>query len=168
MDGVSAESEQGRAGEYLVLADLLLQGVGAFPAGGTLPYDVLADHEGRLIRVQVRATRAPVQPPSTKGKRPPFYRFGLRRGRGTTRSVSTKAADVYAFVALDIRRIAYVSTRALARPNGRIAQGIEFRVRELSEGRQYASGKRRILWGRFMEDHYDFRAALHPNRDGPR
>lgn len=50
---VSPEMELGRAGEYLVLADLLLNGWVAYPTSQGVPYDVAVDIGERIIRVQV-------------------------------------------------------------------------------------------------------------------
>lgn len=47
---------QGVAGESLVIYDLLRQGVPAFLSMAGLRYDVVADLEGKLVRIQVKAT----------------------------------------------------------------------------------------------------------------
>lgn len=48
---VSAEMEVGRAGEYLVMADLLLNGWVAYPTSQGVPYDIAVDIGQRVIRV---------------------------------------------------------------------------------------------------------------------
>jgi hypothetical protein len=56
---VSAEMEVGRAGEYLVMADLLLNGWVAYPTSQGVPYDIAVDIGQRVIRVQVKFTKMP-------------------------------------------------------------------------------------------------------------
>mgnify|MGYP001340458250 CR=1 FL=1 len=53
---VSAAMEVGRAGEYLVMADLLLNGWVAYPTSQGVPYDIAVDIGERVIRVQVKST----------------------------------------------------------------------------------------------------------------
>lgn len=49
--------QTGKAGEYLVCADLILNGFVAYPSEQGLPYDVVMDFNGRLLKVQVKSTR---------------------------------------------------------------------------------------------------------------
>jgi len=49
--------QAGKAGEYLVCADLIVKGYVAFPSEQGLPFDVVLDVQGRLLRVQVKTTR---------------------------------------------------------------------------------------------------------------
>src|SRR5574343_558670 len=53
----------GKAGEYLVCADLILKGHIAYPSEQGLPYDVVLDANGRLLKVQVKTTRTHKQTP---------------------------------------------------------------------------------------------------------
>ena len=104
--GQAGESVAGIAAEYLVCADLLLQGHLAFPtANGYCPYDVVVDL-GNLVRIQVKATREPrVQP--RRGGTVPVYKFFVRRPSGRPAYVDGEF-DLLALVALDIRQIAYL------------------------------------------------------------
>ena len=55
----SKELQTGKAGEYLVCADLILKGFVAFPSEQGLPYDVLLDTGEKIIRIQVKTTSGP-------------------------------------------------------------------------------------------------------------
>ena len=52
----SKQLQIGKAGEYLVCADLIMKGFIAFPSEQGLPYDVLLDNGDKLLRVQVKTT----------------------------------------------------------------------------------------------------------------
>ncbi len=109
---VSAEMEIGRAGEYLVMADLLLNGWVAYPTSQGVPYDIAVDIGQRVIRVQVKSTKTP-KTPGSLNRGSPLYVFHTRRaGKGGRRRYSSDDFDVLALVALDRRLIAYY---ALAR-----------------------------------------------------
>ena len=104
---VSAEMEVGRAGEYLVMADLLLNGWVAYPTSQGVPYDIAVDIGQRVIRVQVKSTKTP-KTPGSLNRGSPLYVFHTRRaGKGGRRRYSSDDFDVLALVALDRRLIAY-------------------------------------------------------------
>ena len=104
---VSAEMEIGRAGEYLVMADLLLNGWVAYPTSQGVPYDIAVDIGDRVLRVQVKATKMP-KTPASLNRGTPLYVFHTRRaGKGGRRRYSAEDFDVLALVALDRRLIAY-------------------------------------------------------------
>ena len=104
---VSAEMEIGRAGEYLVMADLLLNGWVAYPTSQGVPYDIAVDIGQRVIRVQVKSTKTP-KTPGSLNRGSPLYVFHTRRaGKGGRRRYSSDDFDVLALVALDRRLIAY-------------------------------------------------------------
>jgi hypothetical protein len=104
---VSAEMEVGRAGEYLVMADLLLNGWVAYPTSQGVPYDIAVDIGQRVIRVQVKSTKMPKTPDSLN-RGSPLYVFHTRRaGKGGRRRYGNDDFDVLALVALDRRLIAY-------------------------------------------------------------
>lgn len=104
---VSAEMEVGRAGEYLVMADLLLDGWVAYPTSQGVPYDIAVDIGDRVIRVQVKSTKMP-KTPASLNRGTPLYVFHTRRaGKGGRRRYSADDFDVLALVALDRRLIAY-------------------------------------------------------------
>lgn len=104
---VSAEMESGRAGEHLVMADLLLNGWVAYPTSQGVPYDIAVDIGDRIIRVQVKSTRMP-KTPEALNRGTPLYVFSTRRaGKKGRRRYTTDDFDMLALVALDRRLIAY-------------------------------------------------------------
>lgn len=107
--GALTEMELSRAAEFLVAADLTLRGHPASIAPAGLAYDVVVDVGGRLLRVQVKATRGPRRIPQRVAYTP-GYLFHLRRcGAGGRKAYCPEAFDCYALVALDTRHIAYLA-----------------------------------------------------------
>ena len=99
----------GKAAEYLVCADLLLSGIAAFPSDQGLPYDVVAEVDGSLVRIQVKATRAAKNVAAANRAPRHAYSWNVRQnGRGGRQRLSKQQCDVVALVALDIRAIAYL------------------------------------------------------------
>jgi len=80
--------QAGKAGEYLVCADLIVKGYVAFPSEQGLPFDVVLDVEGRLLRVQVKTTRR--LRPLVQRKRPiSAYQFNIKRcGKGNKKMIT--------------------------------------------------------------------------------
>lgn len=116
--------QAGKAGEYLVCADLILKGYVAFLSEQGLSYDVVIDHNGKLIRVQVKTTRDPKPVPQRK-IHIPAYLFNIRQmGKGGRRSYTEDIVDLFALVALDAREIGYFALRD-------IKQSMSFRVTSL-------------------------------------
>lgn len=100
--------EVGKAAEHIVCADLILSGHRAFLTDQGLPYDVVFDHGGRLLRVQVKSTTRPRPVPGRPGSGD-NYSFNIRRaGKGGRRKIENGVFDLIALVALDIRVIAYI------------------------------------------------------------
>jgi len=99
----------GRAAEHLVVADLLLAGHEACLTEAGMPYDVIADVHGRLLRIQVKATGKPKNV-NSQGRTPRLsYAWNIRTcGKGGRRKMSDADCDLVALVALDIRAVAYL------------------------------------------------------------
>ena len=106
--GHSAELELGKAAEHLVVADLILAGYRAYLTDQGLPYDVVVDLGGNLLRVQVKATSGLRSVPQRASYTPGYLFFVKRAGRKGRRAYSHREFDIIAFVALDIRVIAYM------------------------------------------------------------
>jgi len=100
------ETRLGKAGEYLVCADLLLKGYNAFICESGLPYDVVVEDGRKLIRIQVKTTAKPFD----QKKRTPAYLFHVRRmGKGGRKSYTNDDIDMVALVAVDTKEIGYIS-----------------------------------------------------------
>lgn len=90
------------------MADLILAGHRAYLSDQGLPYDVVVDVDGELHRIQVKSTRG-MRPVPQRAAFTPGYLFFVRRsGKGGRRLYADNAFDLVAFVALDIRVIAYM------------------------------------------------------------
>lgn len=106
----SKELQIGKAGEYLVCADLILKGFVAFPSEQGLPYDVLLDTEEKIIRIQVKTTSGPriIPQRATDSK---AYIFNVKRcGKGNGKRYGNNEVDIFALVCLDTKMIGYIQT----------------------------------------------------------
>jgi len=103
--------QAGKAGEYLVCADLILKGYIAFPSEQGLPFDIVLSANGNLYKMQVKTTRKPQSVPQ-RVKRTDKYIFHIRRcGKGGRQSYAEGDVDIFAVVALDTRTIGYLSAK---------------------------------------------------------
>jgi len=104
----SKQLQIGKAGEYLVCADLILKGFVCFPSEQGLPYDVLLDNGKKLIKIQVKTTEKPRIIPQRK-KQLPAYIFNVKRAgnNGKTR-YNKDEIDLFALVCLDTMKIGYL------------------------------------------------------------
>lgn len=116
----------GRAGEHLVCADILARGHECFIAEGRLPYDVVADIHGRIVRIQVKTTSGAKQCPQRQNETPVYLWNARKFGKGGRHSYKQHDADLVAYVALDRGLIAYKTTE-------RIAQSTVMRIREYED-----------------------------------
>ncbi|HYF40895.1 MAG TPA: group I intron-associated PD-(D/E)XK endonuclease [Ramlibacter sp.] len=112
--------EIGTAGEHIVCADLILAGYRASIAAQGLPYDVIADINGWVLRIAVKSTLRATKRPEREGARI-CYQFCATRtkrdskGKTSARRYTPADADIVAFVGLDKRCVAYVALTADAR-----------------------------------------------------
>ena len=152
---LSKELQVGKAGEHLVCCDLILQGFNAFLADQGLPFDILVENNGKIGRIQVKATnglknfgRGTVN----------IYRFGTRKGKGGRTRINQGDVDYYAFVSLDSMTIAYVPIKEMLTRAGQIKQTVDFKTRKVKyAGRIYSNGKQRTPeWGKYLEDYSKF------------
>lgn len=104
----SKQLQIGKAGEYLVCADLIIKGFIAFPSEQGLPYDVLLDTGKKLLKIQVKTTEKPRLIPQRKTSIP-AYVFSIKRAgkNGKTRYME-KEIDLFALVCLDTMRVGYI------------------------------------------------------------
>ena len=105
---ISNEVQTGIAGEYLVCADLTMKGFVAYPTMQGLPYDVLLDTGGRMLKVQVKTTATHKTIPQRK-KDSQAYIFQIKRaGKNGDLRYTEREIDVFAVVALDTMQVGYL------------------------------------------------------------
>lgn len=103
---ISKELNIGRAGEYIVLADLLMNGVQAYDTAQGVSYDIVADINNKLIRIQVKTTQ---KMRVIKDKSNPIYFFHIKRaGKGGNHFYKKIDFDCFALVALDRKEVFYL------------------------------------------------------------
>lgn len=98
----------GKAGEYLVCADLILRGFVAYPSEQGLPYDIVLDTGQKLLRVQVKTTRGLRKTPQRKTDTHNYVFDLSKHGKGRKKHYVAADADIFALVTLDTGAIGYV------------------------------------------------------------
>lgn len=118
-----SDLQAGKAGEYLVCADLISKGYIAFPSEQGLPFDVVVEANGKLLKLQVKSTRSIKAVPQRK-KYIPSYLFHIKRmGKGGKKEYSISDVDIFALVALDKKIIGYL-------PANKVKRTMIFRTKE--------------------------------------
>lgn len=150
---LSKELQIGKVGEHLVCADLILRGYNAFLSDQGLPFDVIIEHDGKIKSVQVKTTMGLI-----KYNNIYVYRFGIRCGKRGSRAIKINSVDYFAFVALDIKSIAYIPSIDIMSNDTHFKQLIELRtLRQDYPVRVYSNGtiqnKKR---GSYFEDYSEF------------
>ncbi|MGR3221254.1 MAG: group I intron-associated PD-(D/E)XK endonuclease [Candidatus Anammoxibacter sp.] len=108
MNNIS-DLQAGKAGEYLVCADLILNEYVAYPSEQGLPYDVILDNNGILFKIQVKSTRTFKYAPQRKTKIPAYiFHIGLNGKGGKHKKYQKKDVDIFALVVLDTKKISYL------------------------------------------------------------
>jgi hypothetical protein len=104
---ISYERSLWRAAEYLVLADLILNGYKCFPTDQSVNYDLIVEINNKLIRLNVKSTLKPRK--MNTGYKNVLYGFHCRRrGKGGKRIFNVDEFDGFALVALDTKTIGYL------------------------------------------------------------
>ena len=103
-----SELQIGKAGEYLVCADLILNGFIAFPSEQGLRYDVVVDINGKLVRIQVKTTMEYRNRPQRETQIPSYLFHPKRCGKGGMQSYNDFDIDLMAFVAIKDNVIGYL------------------------------------------------------------
>lgn len=149
--GLSRELQLGKAGEHLVCFDLIMQGYNAFLADQGLPFDILIEKAGQLKKIQTKS----ISQLKSYGKSKDIYRFGTRKGKGNIARASEAEVDYYAFVALDIKKVAYIPIKEMLVKNNKVKQTMDFKSRRIKyTGRIYSNGTVRTPeWGKYFEDY---------------
>jgi len=151
---LSKELQIGKAGEHLVCYDLIRQGYNAFLSDQGLPFDIIAEQKGILKKIQVKTT----QKLFSCGKIKNIYRFGLRRAKNKQGRLKEVDCDYYAFVALDIKIIAYIPMKKMYGRNNKLKSTMDFKSRNIKYfGRTYPNGTvRNPDWGKCLQDFNKF------------
>lgn len=97
----------GKAGEYLVCSDLSLKGFAVFMNEQQIGYDIVCDTGKRLLRVQVKTCLAPRPVPKSYLNTNAYFYQSRCYGAGKRKSYDIQDIDVFAFVALDVMKVAY-------------------------------------------------------------
>lgn len=98
----------GHAAEQFVCYDLARRGLRVVSTPFEMgPFDVLADHRGTLLRLQVKGAAGPRQKNNGSGKTE-TYRFDVAHSQ-------LPHTDLVAFVALDSETVVYKPPQALAK-----------------------------------------------------
>jgi hypothetical protein len=120
----SNELQKGKAGEYLVCADLILKGFVAFISEQGLPYDVLLDTGKRLLKIQVKTSNGTRKVPQ-RSMDSRMYIFNIKRhGKNNIQRYTDNEVDLFALVCLETRKIGYLK-------NGDMPTTINIRADEL-------------------------------------
>lgn len=101
----SSQLALGRAGEHLAMFDLLTHGIKCFLTAQGINYDIVAEINGKIVKIQVKSTEKPTLLSKYKT---PVYKFSVRRS-GSDRIYGLDEFDVFALVCLDTKTVCYVS-----------------------------------------------------------
>jgi len=121
----------GVAGEHLVCFDLITKGFTAFMTEQGLPYDLIADINGRMTKIQVKTTRSHKITPQRKNHYH-SYIFNIRKcGKGGRSSYDNDDVDIFAIVCVETKQVGYIS--ACGMPSTLSVRVDEFKGKYLNE-----------------------------------
>lgn len=109
----SNELQIGKAGEYLVCADLILKGFIAYPSEQGLPYDICLDTGGSIKRIQVKTTSGYREIPQRKTETNAYIFHVRRHGKNNDKIYHNDEVDLFALVALDIDSVGYIKNEEM-------------------------------------------------------
>ena len=133
----------GVAGEHLACFDLISKGFTAFMTEQGLPYDLIADINGKLTKIQVKSTRTHSATPQRKNHYP-TYSFNIRKcGKGRMREYSSNDVDIFALVCIETKQVCYVS--GVGMPSTISIRVDEFRGNYLNEKQEQRAKKVFVL-----------------------
>lgn len=139
-----SDLQAGKAGEYLVCADLITKGFIAYLSEQGLPYDAVMDYKGTLLKVQVKSTRGLR---NVMQRKIPIksYMFNIkRRGKGNKKEHTNDTCDLYALVVLDTKQIGYMI-------NKDVRQTMNFRP-DIFKGTYKDENTNRKVTGTYLSD----------------
>lgn len=99
----------GVAGEHLVCFDLITKGFTCFMTEQGLPYDIVADINGKLVKVQVKTTRTHSETPQRKNHYPSYLFYIRRCGKGGKKLYGENDVDLFAVVCVETKQVGYVA-----------------------------------------------------------
>ena len=154
----SNELNIGRAGEYLVMADLLIRGIECFDTGQGVGFDVIAINDNKLIRLQVKTTSGIRK---TSQRRNPVYFFHInRRGREGKHTYDRESFDGFALVALDKKQVFYLNFDDRVKSHSICIRDNNITYGDKNRGLYYQD----LTWEKFInayDDHPKTRGNLH-------
>lgn len=130
---ISNNLELGKSGEHYALYELISQGYISFLSDQGLPYDIVVDVGGEILKGQVKSTFGH----SDYGKSKNCLRFGTRSGKKTVRSANADLCDFYVFVSISDKTASFFHTSEILSDvnKGAIKQTIDLRSINKLEGK---------------------------------
>jgi len=111
--GKSNELQVGKAGEYIVCADLIIKGLIAYPSEQGLSYDVVVDNGKKLLKCQVKTTSKP-RIILQREKETNAYIFSIKRhGKNNNSIYGLTEVDLFALVCLDTKLVGYLKNKEM-------------------------------------------------------
>jgi hypothetical protein len=134
----------GKAGEYLVCSELIMKGFIAYPSEQGLPYDVVMDYNGKLLKLQVKTTRGLRN--VLQRKNPiKAYQFNIKRcGKKNKQLHTPESVDLFALVAIDTKQIGFML-------NKNVKQTMAFRP-DILKGTYKDENSNREITGTYLSD----------------
>lgn len=134
----------GKAGEYLVCSELIMMGYIAYPSEQGLPYDVVMDYNGRLLKLQVKTTRG-LRNVLQRKNPTKAYQFNIKRcGKNNKQLHKNESVDFFALVALDTKQIGFIL-------NKDVRQTMAFRP-DILKGTYKDENTNRVVTGTYLSD----------------
>lgn len=109
----SNELQIGKAGEYLVCADLIIMGFIAYPSEQGLPYDIVVDNGYKLLKCQVKTTIKP-RNILQRNRETKAYIFNVKRhGKNNTTKYTDNEVDFFALCELENKTVIYIKNEEM-------------------------------------------------------
>jgi len=103
----------GIAGEHLACFDLISKGYTTFMTDQGMPYDLIIEVDGRLLKVQVKTTRTHKSTPQRKNHYPSYMYHVRKCGKGGRSQYSDKDVDLFALVCVETKQVGYIKHREM-------------------------------------------------------
>lgn len=110
-----SDLHNGRIGEHLAAADIMMHGYECFQSAQGMPYDLIADIGGLLKKVQVKTTQS-VRSVPQRVEHIPAHLFWINRcGKGGKACYPPGEIDLFALVSLEEKSVGYIAAGKLPR-----------------------------------------------------